>query len=71
MIAAHHGKGSMKRIRIAAIGVVAGLTLALTGVVPAIDAVQTADARNPHCAGNSDNFKRPNDGVVQNFPACD
>jgi hypothetical protein len=61
----------MKKIRVAAIGVIAGLALAFTGLVPALDAVQTADARNPHCAGNSDNLKHPNGGVVHNAPPCD
>jgi hypothetical protein len=36
----------MKKVRMAAIGVIAGLALAFTGLVPALDAVQTADARN-------------------------
>jgi hypothetical protein len=61
----------MKKIRVAAIGVIAGLALAFTGLVPALDAVQTADARNPHCAGNSDNLKHPNGGVVKDAPPCD
>ena len=30
-----------------------------------------AEARNPHCAGASDNFKHPTGGVNQNHPGCE
>jgi hypothetical protein len=29
-----------------------------------------ASADSSRCAGNSDNFQRPNGGVVQNHPGC-
>jgi hypothetical protein len=59
----------MKRIRLL-IG--AGLTLlALTvgGFGPAFIAPSVANA-NPNCAGNSDNFKKPNGEVVHDFNGC-
>jgi hypothetical protein len=45
------------------------IAAALVGGTAAPILTEVAHA-NPHCAGNSDNFKHPKFGVIQNHPAC-
>jgi hypothetical protein len=54
-------------LTIAAVLTVISVTVA--GIMPALLAPSDANA-NPNCAGNSDNFKKPNGGVVHDFNGC-
>ena len=49
---------------------VAAAALLIGGTGGALLTANSAEARNPHCAGQSDNLKSPSGGVRQSFPAC-
>jgi hypothetical protein len=53
-----------------AMRLVLGIIVAATMFVASAGIASVASADSSRCAGNSDNFQRPNGGVVQNHPGC-